>query len=140
MGWTPVVGSTLHGGLHRGCGASIPLEGAYALVGWLLKCTQCVDGNIISPLHRSVKDALHHQDKEVQKAAEVAKAAAEKVSNCSQDSSRRQHYREAQDHDSEPSDSEKEVSKALESGLHPLVRLRILHGPGHLRTRGCLRG
>ncbi len=80
---------------------------------WLLKCTQQVDDNVIGLLHRSVKDVLCHQDKEVQKAAEAAKEAAEKARDHSQDSARRQCYQEAQDHDSEPSNSKKEASRAL---------------------------
>ncbi len=92
--------------------ASMPLEGAYTIVDWLLKCTQHVDDNVIRLLHRSMKDVLCCQDEEAQ-AMEVAKVAAEKVRDHSQDSARRQCYREAQDHDSEPSNSEKEASKAL---------------------------
>ncbi len=37
---------------------SMPLEGAYAIVDWLFKCTQWVDDNIIRPMRRSMKDAL----------------------------------------------------------------------------------
>ncbi len=36
--------------------AAMPLEGAYAIVNWLLKCTQWADNNIVSPMQRSVKD------------------------------------------------------------------------------------
>ncbi len=96
----------------------MPLEGAYTIVNWLLKCTQCINDNIVGLMWRSVKDALHHQDKEawkeVQKEAEeVSKEKAKKGRDHLQDSARRQHYREARDHDWEPSDSEKEVSRAL---------------------------
>ncbi len=44
--------------------AAMPCEGAYAIVDWLLKCTQQADDNIVAPMQRSVKDALHHQDEE----------------------------------------------------------------------------
>ena len=38
--------------------ASMPLEGAYAIIDWLLKCTQHVNNNIVRPMHRLVKDTL----------------------------------------------------------------------------------
>ncbi len=75
--------------------AAMPLEGAYAIIDWLLKCMQQVNDNIIRPMCRSMKDALHCQDEEVQKATEAAKEATEKVRDCLHDSTRRQHYREA---------------------------------------------
>ncbi len=81
----------------------MPLEGAYAIINWLLKCTQQADDN----MQRSVKDALHHQDEEVRKEVQkegrgADKEKPQKERDCSQDSARRQHYREAWDQDSEP--------------------------------------
>ena len=65
----------------------------------------------------SVKDALCHQDKEAWKEAQavswgVDKEESPQLRDCSHDSIRRQHYWEAHDQDSEPSDSE-EVAWAM---------------------------
>ncbi len=94
--------------------AAMPLEGAYTIINWLLKCTQWADDNIIMPMQRSVKDALCCQDEEVRKEVQAASGGADKEKpqkgrDHLQDSARRQHYQEAQDQDSEPSDSEKDV-------------------------------
>ncbi len=64
-----------------------------------------------------MKDALHHQDEEVRKEVQKEEEGADKEKpqnerDHSQDSARRQHYQEAQDRDSEPSDSE-EAAQAL---------------------------
>ncbi len=50
--------------------AAMPLEGAYAIINWLLKCTQQADDNIITPMWRSMKDALHCE--EARKEAQAA--------------------------------------------------------------------
>ncbi len=79
---------------------TMPLEGAYAIINWLLKCTQWADDNIVAPMQRSVKDALHHQDEEARKEVQATSGGADKEKppkerDCSQDSARRQHYWEA---------------------------------------------
>ncbi len=51
--------------------ATMPVKGAYAIIDWLLKCTQQADDNIIAPMRRCVKDALCHQDKEARKEAQT---------------------------------------------------------------------
>ena len=98
--------------------ATMPLEGAYVISNWLLKCTQQADDNIIAPMQRSVKDALCCQDEEAWKEAQAAlgrvdKEKSQKERDHSQDSAGRQHYWEARDWDSEPSDSEKEAAWAM---------------------------
>ena len=94
--------------------AAMPLEGAYAIINWLLKCTQQANDNIVMPMQRSMKDALHCQDKEAQAVSgRVDKEKSQKERDHSYDSTRRQHYWEAWDQDSEPSDSEKEVAQAM---------------------------
>ncbi len=65
-------------------------------------------------MQRSVKDALHCQDKEAKKEVQTASGGADsekppKGRDCLQDSI----YWEARDQDSEPSDSEKETAQAL---------------------------
>ncbi len=58
--------------------AAMPLEGAYTIVDWLLKCTQQVNDNIIMPMQRSMKDALHHQDEEAWKEVQAAAGGVDK--------------------------------------------------------------
>ncbi len=118
-----MVGHLLSVAHHKGVimddeKAAMPLEGAYTIVNWLLKCTQWADDNIIAPMRRSVKDALCHQDEEARKEAQAAsggvdKEKPQKKRDHSQDSTRRQHYWEAWDQDSEPSDSKKEMAQAM---------------------------
>ena len=86
--------------------AAMPHEGAYAIIDWLLKCMQQADDNIVVPMRWSVKDALCCQDEEAWKEAQAASGGVDKekspqVRDCSHDSIRRQHYREAWDQDSE---------------------------------------
>ncbi len=100
-----------------------------------------MDDEIVSLLRESVENALHRQDDE----AKEAKDAAEKTREYSQDSARRQWYREAQDHDSEPSNSEKEASKALsqvrsESSVAPTPQNpRVPKGPRRRTWRSAVR-
>ncbi len=98
--------------------AAMPHEGSYAIIDWLLKCTQQADNNIAVPMWWSVKDALHCQDEEASKEAQAMSGGVDKekspqVRDHSHDSVRRQCYQEAQDQDSEPSDSEKEAAQAM---------------------------
>ncbi len=95
-----------------------PLRGAYTIVDWLLKYTQWADDNIVMPMWRSMKDALCHQDEEAQKEAQatlggVDMEKSQKARDHLHDSARRQHYWEARDQDSEPSDSKKEAAQAM---------------------------
>ncbi len=92
--------------VHTCTSTCSPEEEAYVIMDWLLSCTAKVEDNLIMPLCASLQDALCKQDNKLQE-------AVQKVQDQSQDSKWRRRYQEARDHDSEQSNSDKEVAQAM---------------------------
>ncbi len=84
----------------------IPIEGAYAIVDWLLGCMAGVEDNVMTPLCASLQNTMCRQDHKV-------KEAAQKACDWSQDSKQRKHYQQARDCDSEQSDSDMKVDRMM---------------------------